>query len=134
MLVNSKGFDTWYDLIKQDGEKTARSSFDRLIDFNSKKSDLDCLQAAAVDIPCCFLIKAGSNPKIPTLVHSPLGVFTPKEDGNFEMRVAIHLRVLATMAQVIEIDQEEFFDSIEENKRNFEDLVKCKDEEDFGAI
>ena len=134
MLINSKGFDKWYELIKQDGEKTARNGFNRSIKFNSEKSDLDCLQAAAADIPCCFLIKAGSNPKILTLVHSPLGVFTRKEDGNFEMRAAIHSGVLATMAQVLEIDQEEFFDSIKENERNFEDLVKCKNEEDFGAI
>ena len=42
------------------------------------------------------------------------------------MRVAIHSGVLATVAQVLEMDQEEFFDSIEENERNFEDLVKCK--------
>ena len=134
MLINGKGFDTWYDLIKQEGEKTLKKGFDRSIDFDSEKSDLACLQAAAADIPCCFLIKAGSNPKIPTLVHSPLGVFTRKEDGNFEMRAAIHSGVLATMAQVLEIDQEEFFDSIEENERNYEDLVKCKNDEEFGAL
>ena len=134
MLFNSKGFDTWYDLIKQDGEKASKEGFDRSIDFDSEKSDLACLQAAAADIPCCFLIKTRSNPKIPTLVHSPLGVFTRKDDGNFEMRAAIHSGVLATMAQVLEIDQEEFFDSIDENERNFEELVKCKKEEDFVAL
>ena len=134
MLFNGKTFDTWYDLIKQDGEKTAKEGFDRSIDFNSEKSDLDCLQAAAADIPCCFLIKAGSNPKIPTLVHSPLGVFTRKEDRNFEMRAAIHSGVLATMAQVLEIDQVEFFDSIDENERNYEDLVKCKNADEFDAL
>ena len=136
MLINNKGFNTWYDLIKQDRERTAKNGFNRSINFDSEKSDLACLQAAAAaaNIPCCFLIKAGSNPKIPTLVHSPLGVFTRKEDGNLKMRAAIHLGVLVTMVQVLEIDQEEFFDSIDKNERNFEDLVKCKNEEDFRAI
>ena len=50
------------------------------------------------------------------------------------MRAAIHSGVLGTMAQVLEIDQEEFFDAIDENERNFEDLVKCKNPEDFKAI
>ena len=134
MLFSNKGFDMWYDLIKAEGEKRARGGFDRSIDFDSSKSDLECLQAAAADIPCCFLIKAGSDPRILTLVHSPLGVFTRKEDGNFKMRAAIHSGVLATMAQFLEINQEEFFNSIKENERNFEDLVNCKKSEDFDAI
>ena len=134
MIFSNRSFDSWYDLIKAEGERKTRENFDRSIDFDSSKSDLTCLQAAAADIPCCFLIKAGSNPRTPTLVHSPLGVFTRKEDGNFEMRAAIHSGVLASMAQVLEIDQEEFFDPIDENERNFEDLVKCKNLEDFETL
>ena len=134
MLFSNGVFTTWYDLIKDSAEKEPSRDFDRSLDFDFSKENFECFQAASIDSPCCFLIKAAASPNIPTLVHSPILAHHRTADGSFAAKAAVHSGVLATTAQVLGVEVESFIDQIEVEERNFEDLAKCSSQEDFATI
>ena len=108
--------------------------FDRSLDFNFSKENFECFQAALINSPCCFPIKAASSPNIPTLILSPILAHHRTADSSFTAKTAVHSGVLATTAQVLGVNVKEFLDSIKKEERNFKDLAKCTSQEDFTAI
>ena len=134
MLFSNGIFTTWYDLIKDLAEKESTRDFNRSLNFDFWKENFECFQAASINSPCCFFIKAAVSPNIPTLVHSPILAHHCTADGSFAAKATVHSRVLATTAQVLGVDVKDFLDSIEVEEQNFADLVKCTSQEDFTAI
>ena len=134
MLFSNGTFTTWYDLIKDAAEKEPTRNFDRTLDFDFSKENSECFQAASIDSPCCFLIKAASSPNIPTLVHSPIVAHHRTADGSFAAKAAVHSGVLATTAQVLGVETDEFLAPLDVEERDFADLAKCSSQDDFTAI
>ena len=134
MLFSTGTFTTWYDLIKDSAKKEAARDFDRSLDFDFSKENFESFQAASIDSPCCFLIKAASRPNIPTLVHSPIVAHHRTADGSFAVKAAVHSGVLATTAQVLGVEIDDFLAPLDVEERNFVDLAKCTSQEDFTAI